>query len=216
MKNRFIDPYTDENGVLKNKLGITNQQELDKKEADLSAFRLYELKNNPISNKFDFAHLKEIHKHLFQDVYEWAGESRTIDITKGHSVFCNRNHIDSFAAATFKEIQKDNKAMKLATGAFKNDLPAKLAKHFGEINALHPFREGNGRAQKVFIGQLAENHGLKIEWRKMDKNQLIEASKESMVREPELLTKLITQHSTSLQKTTQSQGIKRNYGTRLN
>ncbi len=73
----------------KNKGGITDQALLDQYEADFTAVRLLELAQNPIQGAFDLAHLCKIHEYLFQDIYEWAGEIRRVDIIRGDSRFCN-------------------------------------------------------------------------------------------------------------------------------
>lgn len=189
------DPYTASNGVLRNKLGIDDADKLNQIEADLTTIRAAELRRSPAGGSFNFDHLKSIHAHLFQDVYDWAGKPREGDISKGSTMFCKASFIESMADHIFNDLQKDHDMWKLAPGAFKDEMPSRLAHHFGEINALHPFREGNGRAQKLFIGQLADKHGLTIRWEDMNRKQLIEASIETMSSEPKLLTKLMNQHS---------------------
>lgn len=88
------DPYLDEaSGVLKNKLGITEQDELEQAEAALVATRSYQIQQTPLKGDFDLKHRQAIHKHLFGDVYEWAGELRTIDISKGGNMFAHHGHI---------------------------------------------------------------------------------------------------------------------------
>ncbi len=83
--------------VLKNKAGITDQDQLDEYEGDFTAIRLLELTQNPVEGSFDLAHLCKIHQYLFQDVYEWAGEVRSVDIIRGESRFCNVRHIQSYS-----------------------------------------------------------------------------------------------------------------------
>ena len=83
--------------VLKNKAGITDQYLLDEYEGDFTAIRLLELAHNPIAGAFDLAHLCKIHGYLFQDVYEWAGEIRSVDIIRGESRFCNAFQIQSYS-----------------------------------------------------------------------------------------------------------------------
>lgn len=73
--------------VLKNKLNITDKDDLFEAEKELTAIRLRELQENPVKGKYDFEHLKNIHKYIFQDVYEWAGKERTVEIGKGN-LFC--------------------------------------------------------------------------------------------------------------------------------
>src|SRR5436305_10700282 len=96
------DPYIDrDTGVLTNRLGIVDESTLEQVEADLVAVRSYELSLNPVSGRFDLAHLQAIHRYLFGDVYEWAGELRTVDISKGSSRFAHHAHIESAAAPIF-------------------------------------------------------------------------------------------------------------------
>ena len=83
--------------VLKNKAGITDQKLLDEFEGDFTAIRLLELTQNPVKGSFDLTHLCKIHQYLFQDVYDWAGEIRSVDITRGESRFCNVRHIQSYS-----------------------------------------------------------------------------------------------------------------------
>ena len=81
--------------VLKNKAGITDQDQLDEYEGDFTAIRLLELTQNPVEGSFDLTHLCKIHQYLFQDVYEWAGEVRSVDIIRGESRFCFLKKKDS-------------------------------------------------------------------------------------------------------------------------
>ena len=81
--------YIPGTAILKNKAGITDQNQLDEFEGDFTAIRLLELTQNPVEGSFDLAHLCKIHQYLFQDVYEWAGEVRSVDIIRGESRFCN-------------------------------------------------------------------------------------------------------------------------------
>ncbi len=170
------DHYTDpETGVLKNRLGIILESELEKAEADFAGARSYELVQKPIKGSFDLNHLKAIHKYLFQDLYEWAGECREIDITKGGSSFARFMFIQSAAKAVFDELAKE----KYLSGIGKADFCARAAHYLGEINALHPFREGNGRAQREFISQLAYKNRYYIEWKNISQDEMVQASIES-------------------------------------
>lgn len=79
--NKYCYPNSE---VLINKLNITNQKELQQAEMKITAIRLQELQKNPIKGRYDFAHLKAIHHYIFQDLYEWAGKERTVEIGKGN------------------------------------------------------------------------------------------------------------------------------------
>ncbi|QFY42235.1 cell filamentation protein Fic [Candidatus Methylospira mobilis] len=171
------DHYLDmETGVLKNKLGIKNQTILQELEADYAAARAYELAQTPLHGQFDLAHLKSVHKHLFGDVYDWAGELRDIDLAKGDNYFANHTHIVSAARSIFEKLAKENALAGLTTSAFAD----RAACYLGEINALHPFRSGNGRAQREFINHLAYNNGLSIAWNNTSQEEMAEASTESL------------------------------------
>jgi len=167
------DHYTDpQTGILKNLLGITTEEELEKAEATFASIRSYELAQNPIKGSFDLEHLKAIHGYMFKDLYEWAGQCRDIDIAKGDNFFAHHIHIEAAAKAVFYRLAKE----KHLAGLSKDEFCERAAFYLGEINALHPFREGNGRAQREFISHLAYANGYYIEWKNTDQNQMIEAS----------------------------------------
>lgn len=85
-----IDPYLDPaSGTLRNKLGITDPTKLSNFERDASALRQASMIANPVGGKLDFDHFKAVHERLFQDVYDWAGQTRTVEISKGNSAFAN-------------------------------------------------------------------------------------------------------------------------------
>ena len=99
------DPYIDlESGVLKIRLGITHEALLEATEADFVAEQSREISQTPLEGRFDLAHLQAIHRHLFGDVYEWAGQLRTIDISKGGHLFAHHAHIEATAAPVFKQL----------------------------------------------------------------------------------------------------------------
>jgi len=154
-----------DNGVFKNKLGIQNQTILQEREADYATVRAYELAKTPLEGRFDLDHLQAIHRHLFGDVYAWAGELRDIDLTKGDSYFANHAHIVSAARSIFAKLAAED----YLTGLDEAGFSERAACYLGEINALHPFREGNGRAQREFINHLAYKNGFSIAWEKLCK-----------------------------------------------
>jgi cell filamentation protein len=170
------DHYLDtETGVLKNKLGIKDEDELKKAEASLGAWRSFQLSGRPIEGRFDLEHLKAIHKHLFGDVYEWAGDLRDIDLAKSGSYFANHRHIVSAARPIFEKLAEEDYLNGLDATGFS----ARAAYYLGEINALHPFREGNGRVQREFINHLAYRNGYCIDWNNISQEEMLQASIES-------------------------------------
>jgi len=182
-KNNFQDPYIDQSsGCFRNLLGIKDSEELSRVETALVLNRCYELElasfdssDEGVDKTFDFDHLKGIHKHLFQDVYEWAGQTRYVDIAKGETRFLPHSLIERGTYTVFSELKEQNYLKGLAPGDF-----SKYAGYYlGEINHIHPFREGNGRTQREFINQLAHHNGYHIEWKNVSQKQMIEASIEA-------------------------------------
>lgn len=163
------DTYTyPDSGVLKNRADLQDQTALDAFEADATALRLFELIQKPIQGTFDLAHLQAIHQHLFQDVYEWAGQLRTVDISKGNSRFGNWGVIGQYLEQQLAQIQRENCLRNLHPDAFIQ----RLAHFMGEINAAHPFREGNGRAQRAFCVQLAEQAGYFMDFGEVERDEM--------------------------------------------
>jgi fido (protein-threonine AMPylation protein) len=182
------DPYIDPAcGVLKNRLGITDEATLEQTEAALVAARSYELSRTPLKGRFDLAHLQAIHRYLFGDVYEWAGQLRTIDISKGENRFAHHAHIARAAAPIFKQLAQEKHLASLAPAPFS----ARAAHYLGEVNALHPFREGNGRAQREFISHLANVNGYYVAWENVKRDELLRASIESFTGDTSKLAALI-------------------------
>jgi cell filamentation protein len=173
--------------VLKNKAGITDQDQLDEYEGDFTAIRLLELTQNPVEGSFDLTHLCKIHQYLFQDVYEWAGEVRSVDIIRGESRFCNVRHIQSYSNTVFSAIAAEKYLVNLEPKVFAN----RLAHYLSEINAIHPFREGNGRVQRLFISQLAEHAGYTLDYSALDQADLYPVMQESFLGNVKPLAGLI-------------------------
>ncbi|QYN41158.1 Fic family protein (plasmid) [Pseudonocardia sp. DSM 110487] len=158
------DPYLDlQSGVLRNRLGITDKAELAQAEAELTSYRLIELRLNPLPGCYDLVHLQGFHRYIFGDVYDWAGELRTVSIGKGQP-FCLPQHLVSFAGEVFGQLAREGYLRGLGRAAFVDRLTALLA----DVNALHPFREGNGRTQRAFLAQLARDAGYRVRWAAMD------------------------------------------------
>jgi cell filamentation protein len=155
----YLDAAT---GVLKNRLNMKTAAALETAEATFVGIRLYELARRPLRGRFDLAHLKAIHRYLFQDVYDWAGQCRTIDISRGDTRFAHHRYIEAAARPVFEQLAKE----KYLAGLGVDDFSERAAHYLGEINALHPFREGNGRAQREFISHLAYKCGHFIDWKK--------------------------------------------------
>lgn len=161
--------------ILINKLNITNDDDLYNAERELVAFRISELNDNPLKGNFDFKYLRDIHRYLFQDVYRWAGDIRNCNIAK-QDLFCLAEYIKSFASELFDKLKKENYFVNYD---YETTID-KLVVLFADINALHPFREGNGRSQRLFIESLAKINGINLDLTNVSKMDMIIASHESI------------------------------------
>lgn len=176
-----MDPYSDPaTGVLRNRLGIRGQGALDQAEAGLTNARLIELAQRySVRPTGDLEELRGIHRHLFQDLYDWAGQLRTVDIRKPDGQpFLPASRIQGGAGFVFDELRGDNHLRGMSRQVFVE----RLAYHYDALNYLHPFREGNGRAQRVFWSRVARDAGWELDWKRASPEQNIEASRVAMER----------------------------------
>jgi cell filamentation protein len=169
MYDAIEDPYTYKNStVLVNRLDLRNQAELDAFEAEISSARAEE----PLPDgSMDFAHYKAIHHHLFQDVYRWAGQVRTVRISKGGNPFCCPENVEGQANRLFDDLRSADYLRKLDAQTFA----AKAAHFLAELNAIHAFREGNGRSQLTFFALLADHAGHPLEIEKLKPDEMLAA-----------------------------------------
>jgi cell filamentation protein len=172
-----MDPYVyPGTSLLRNLRDFRNAGVLSEFEAEATARRLRQLEHKPLSGAFDPRHLQAIHRHVFQDVYEWAGEFRVVSISKSGDPFAFPQHIASSLDKTCEELNREGHL----AGSDLERFASRCAYYLGEINAIHPFREGNGRTQREFIRELALRNGLTIDWRQVSQEEMIEASWRSL------------------------------------
>ncbi|WFA08445.1 Fic family protein [Tissierella sp. Yu-01] len=157
--------------VLRNKFNITNSEQLNIAELEYTSLSIAEIKDKPIKGVFNLKHLQNIHKHIFRDIYDWAGELRTVNISKGNQ-FCNYMYIVENAEKIYSKLKEEGYLIGLDSKNIYN----KLAYYLGELNVLHPFREGNGRVQRVMIEYLAKVAGYTIDFSNISDIEMIEAS----------------------------------------
>lgn len=170
--------------VLINKLDLRDAQELE--EAELAYF-LIRADEMPPAGRLDYPHYMALHHHLFQDVYAWAGKARTIRIAKGENWFCYPEHIDAQMRGVFAALEGHD----FLTGKSPEEF-AKLAANFlAWLNAVHPFREGNGRTQLTFLSLLAENAGLPFDDDQLVRDRVMTAMINSFDGNEEPLRQLI-------------------------
>lgn len=171
--SKYVYPGTD---TLMNKAGIRNYRELALFESLVSTKRLAELHLTPITGDFDLSHLQDIHHYIFQDVYPFAGQIRTENIAKDNFRFAPTQFIEPAAQDIFGQLQGEG-ALK---GMPAEQFAERAAYYMAEINVLHPFREGNGRSTREFIRELANNAGFDLQWSRVDKDRVFQASVRSI------------------------------------
>ncbi|WP_292425134.1 Fic family protein [Mesorhizobium sp.] len=171
--------------VLRNKLNIEDQAQLD--EFELALFLTRADEEMPVGS-LDYEHYKAVHRHLFQDVYEWAGEVRTIRIGKGGNWFCYPEYIDQEMRRIFEELADADRLRGLGI----EDFAVQAAHVLAEINAVHPFREGNGRSQLTFLAMLMENAGFSFNADVLERERVLDAMIESFAGDEGPLARLIT------------------------
>ena len=161
-----------ETSVLMNKFDIRDYEALQEIERDISYAKIISLGANPIKGVFDLKYLQKIHKYVFEDVYSWAGKIRGGKFfTKGDTMFCVADMIPAFADNIFSKLRGE----KWLRGIGRKAFIERLAYYMGEVNALHPFREGNGRAQRVFFEELARRAKFGLNFGQVKPGDLLEA-----------------------------------------
>lgn len=166
MAEDFVDPYIDpDTGILYNLVGATTYDELGVAEADLVTARecsLLDGRTPHVTGTLD--DLARIHRWLFQDVYPWAGRTRTVEIRKnveGSQFFLPSPNIETGIAWAHGELEKDGLLRGMGQVAFVR----RLAYHYDNYNFVHPFREGNGRTQRLMWSLICHDAGFDLDWR---------------------------------------------------
>jgi len=155
--------------VLRNRLDIRDAEGLEFAERVLVRQRMEE---GCPGGDFDLTHLQAIHHHLFQDVYDWAGEIRLVPLAKSESRFFPPDRIGLAMQDIHSRIVKQGYLRGLRPDRFAQE----AASIIGDVNVVHPFREGNGRAQVLYLQQLGERAGHKIDLTRLERERWIEAS----------------------------------------
>lgn len=158
--------------VLINKLDIRDEDKLNDAEALATFINASKLEEHPLEGAFDFAHYKAIHYFLFSDLYDWAGNIRTVNISKKGTDFCPAEEIEPQAARIFNRLKAENEFKGLPRDEFVNE----IVDFYCATNYLHPFREGNGRAQRAFLTQLIRNAGYDMNFAEVDTDLLMIAT----------------------------------------
>jgi cell filamentation protein len=167
--------YTGTN-VLRNHFGIRNADELKRIEADITTIRQHDLLIKPATGRFTANHLCSIHRYLFGDIYPFAGRYRRESIAKGQTIFENPADIERKLKKLLAQL-KEERFLKQTTA---QDYLPRMAYYFTELNYLHPFREGNGRATREFVRQFLLVNGYNVDWSAVSVDELLSAMEASV------------------------------------
>lgn len=165
----FDDPYAyPGTTVLRNLLDIREQDTLEAFEVEISTLRAEE----PLpEGEFDSVHYCSVHYHLFQDVYDWAGKYRTVRTSRGSNPFCYPENIPAQMDALFQALRHGEVFAVHSPDAFVQE----AARFLGELNAIHPFREGNGRSQLAFMGLIGATFGHPFDFERLNRAMFLQA-----------------------------------------
>jgi cell filamentation protein len=169
----YVYPGTD---VLRNLAGLRDAGELAHREAQATTLRLVQLEVLRLEGVYDLPHLQRFHHFIFQDVYAWAGALRNVPIAKPGSMFALPEYIESYLTDVLRHLADEKHLRGLPRDRFAD----RLTHYYAEINAVHLFREGNGRAQRAFLRQLAFDADHSLTWEHLDSKALIHASQLSL------------------------------------
>lgn len=175
------------NEVLKNNLGINETALLNTAERDYSSLRFGELLSSEEKPQFNVDYYLSVHQHIFQDVYPWAGKTRVMDTAKGDSLFVPHQFIVRDLHKVLIELEQNLKGSNSI-----NDFGESLGKFLGSVNNIHPFAEGNGRTQRLYISKVANEFDFQVNWEKISNEAMKEASIKAHENDFQSVIKLIT------------------------
>lgn len=171
--------------VLVNNFKERDPKILSQLERMYTGARIVDLLKNPIKGQFDLNHLKKIHHYIFQDIYPWAGQLRKVNISK-QILFCDAQFIEKEITKVFLALRKEN----FLQDCKEDEIASRAAYYLGEINAIHPFREGNGRAQREFIRELLLPLGFYVNYALAEPKMMLYASIDAFAGDYNLMTRL--------------------------
>lgn len=165
------DSCYDGTSVLINKFDIKNQDLLSQAETNFVLLHSAEIRNSTVSEPFTFPFYCSLHKRLFGDIYSWAGELRKVDFSKKGTNFYPSADLAQLGKAKFDYLQRHNEF----SGMERREYVKEIASFYHELNMLHPFREGNGRTQRLFFSLLIQRNGFDIDFSRCDRELLMTA-----------------------------------------
>ena len=158
--------------VLINKFDIRDEKKLDELEQNITAVNAALIESESDFRDVDFKYYTNLHYRLFSDLYEWAGKIRTVNMSKKGTKFCDCTKIIELGEGYFKRLKEQRYLTKMPFEKFIDE----LTELYCALNMLHPFREGNGRSQRLFLTLLIKNSGYEIDFSKVDTDLLMIAT----------------------------------------
>lgn len=155
-----------------NKFDIKDYKKLSEIEAEITFAKVALLESEEVKPPFDFEFYKSIHQFLFEDLYDWAGELRKVDISKKGTNFCSVKELENLCKACFGRIEKEN----YFKGISREKFVEEIVDFYQTTNFLHPFREGNGRTQRIFIAKLIKYNGYDFNFSNINPDLLMIAT----------------------------------------
>ncbi|MGR7524309.1 putative adenosine monophosphate-protein transferase Fic [Klebsiella aerogenes] len=180
-RDPYLYPTLD---VLRNRLGIRQAQRLEQTDWEFTSLRAATIPLGPRGR--GLPHLCAIHRQLYQDLFDWAGKLREIDIYQGDTPFCHFAWIEKEGNALMRKLEEEDYLCELPWETFVE----RLSWYYGEINVLHPFRLGNGLTQRIFFEQLAIHAGYLLDWRGIEPDAWSQANQLGAMGDPEPLERI--------------------------
>lgn len=176
--------------VLINKFGIKDDAKLDMVERDITSALIAKAYIEIPFEDVDFDFYKNLHYYVFSDIYEWAGKIRNVDMSKKGTRFCTPEKIETRGRAIFEYLSKKSYFTALADEEFVKE----FTELYCRLNYLHPFREGNGRVQRLFLSMLLKNMEKSIDFSKIDTDLLMIATIKAVSGDVFMLCDIFRQH----------------------
>lgn len=175
-----LDPLKNDcyenSGVLKNKFNIRDEQQLDIMEQSITSMLIAKASIEIPFENVDFEFYKNLHKYIFSDIYDWAGTVRKVEMSKKGTNFCQTGKIEERGAAIFDRLKKSD----FLRQYHDDEFIVEFTDLYCELNYLHPFREGNGRTQRLFLSMLISNLGMNLDFSEIDTDFLMIATIKSV------------------------------------
>lgn len=173
-----------------NKFDIKDENKLSNIEAAITFAKASELEKTPINGIFDLEHYLSIHRYLFEDIYDWAGKIRTVEMSKKGTSFAKSEEIENLCNGCFVRLKNMNYFYNMSFTEFTEN----IVDLYCTINIIHPFREGNGRTLRIFISQLIRHNGYDIDFSAIDADELMIATIHSAAGINDYLIDIFTKH----------------------